>query len=104
MKRHNIYKIIGVAASLFILSCNNDLDQTPPNIPSADSITEFSEVLNAAYALQHASATPLAIMGDFRADNAFMFEEPFPAFDRFDADLAGGDLEVFDLNHYYMII
>jgi len=92
-KINNIYKILGASAALFMLSCNNDLDQTPPNIPSADSLTEFSEVLNAAYFYQHASATPIAVMGDFRADNALMYEEPYPAFDRFNADLAGGDLE-----------
>ena len=27
-----------------------------------------------------ASATPMAVMGDFRADNMFMLEEPYPAF------------------------
>ena len=91
-KLNNIYKVIGVGAALVTLSCNNDLDQLPPNIPESNSITEFSEVLNAAYFYQHASATPMAIMGDFRADNALMEEEPFPAFDTFDEDLAGGDL------------
>ncbi len=34
----------------------------------------------------------LAVMGDFRADNMLMREAPYPAFDRFDKDLAGGDL------------
>ena len=92
-KFNNIYKVIGASAALFMLSCNNDLDQVPDNIPSADSVTEFTEVLNAAYFYQHSSATPLAVMGDFRADNAVMYEEPYPAFDRFNSDLAEGDLE-----------
>ena len=32
----------------------------------------FEGVLNAAYFYQHASATPMAVMGDFRSDNALM--------------------------------
>ena len=92
-KFNNIYKVIGASATLFMLSCNNDLDQVPDNIPEAASLTNFSEVLNAAYFYQHASATPMAIMGDFRADNGVMFEEPYPAFDRFNEDLADGGLE-----------
>ena len=77
---------------MLITACDNDLDQIPPLDAEASSLTSFTEVLNAAYYYQQASATPMAIMGDFRADNMLMAEEPYPAFDRFNADLAGGDL------------
>ena len=77
---------------LLITACNNDLDQTPPLEAEASSLSDYAGVLNAAYFYQQASATPLAVMGDFRADNMVMAEEPYPAFDRFNADLAGGDL------------
>jgi len=43
--------------------------------------------LNAAYFYQHGSVTPMAVMGDFRADNGLMEEEPYPSFDRFNGDL-----------------
>jgi len=71
---------------LFVTACE-DLDQSPPNIASSNSLTDFTGVLNAAYFYQHGSVTPMAVMGDFRADNAFMEEEPFPSFDRFNGDL-----------------
>jgi hypothetical protein len=64
-----------------------ELDQVPPNIASSNSLTDYAGVLNAAYFYQHASCTPLAVMGDFRADNAFMFEAPYDDFDKFDANL-----------------
>ena len=72
---------------LLIMACDNDLDQFPPNIASSDSLEDFTGVLNAAYFYQHGSVTPIAVMGDFRADNALMEEEPFPEFDRFGPDL-----------------
>ncbi|MGB5821944.1 MAG: RagB/SusD family nutrient uptake outer membrane protein [Saonia sp.] len=81
-----VYKIV-LGSLLFITACENDLDQVPPNIASADSLTDFTGVLNAAYFYQHGSVTPMAVMGDFRADNALMEEEPFPEFDRFGPDL-----------------
>ncbi len=84
-----LYIILG---SLLLTACDNDLDQIPPLDAASSSLTDFGGVLNAAYYYQQASATPLAVMGDFRADNMLMAEEPYPAFDRFDADLAGGDL------------
>jgi len=78
---------------LLITSCvKNDLDQLPSLEAEASSLTSYEGVLNAAYYYQQASTTPMAIMGDFRADNMYMREEPFPAFDRYNADLAGGDL------------
>jgi len=84
--KKTIYTVL-LGTLLITTACDNDLDQVPPNIASADSLTDFEGVLNAAYFYQHASVTPMAVMGDFRADNAFMDEEPFPAFDRFNSDL-----------------
>ena len=40
--------------------------------------------MNAAYFYQHGSATPMAVMGDFRADNALMLEAPYTDFDVFE--------------------
>jgi hypothetical protein len=85
-----VYLLLG--SLLLITACDNDLDQVPPNIATSDSLEDFGGVLNAAYFYQHASVTPMAVMGDFRADNAFMDEEPYPAFDRFNSDLADGSL------------
>ena len=84
MKLVNIFLL---ASLLMVVSCENDLDQSPPNIASSNSLTDFTGVLNAAYFYQHATVTPMAVMGDFRADNALMEEEPYPSFDRFNGDL-----------------
>ncbi|WP_422351122.1 RagB/SusD family nutrient uptake outer membrane protein [Flagellimonas sp.] len=81
-----IYRLVLVSL-LALTACDNDLDQFPPNIASADSLTDFGGVLNAAYYYQLGTVTPMAIMGEFRADNAFMFEEPYPSFDRYNSDL-----------------
>ena len=72
---------------LLITACDNDLDQSPPNIANADALEDFSGVLNAAYFYQHGTVTPMAVMGDFRADNAFMDEAPYDSFDTFNSDL-----------------
>ena len=77
---------------LLITACDNELDQSPPKQIEAGALSDYKGVLNAAYHYHTGAATPLVIMGDFRADNMFMDEEPYPAFDRFNADLAGGDL------------
>lgn len=86
----NIFRYIAIL--LVITSCESNLNQVPPLEAEASSLTSYAEVLNAAYHYQQASTTPLAVMGDFRADNMFMREAPYTAFDRFDKDLAGGDL------------
>ncbi|MGY3794550.1 RagB/SusD family nutrient uptake outer membrane protein [uncultured Aquimarina sp.] len=78
--------ILLLAMALFIAACE-DLDQVPSNIANSDSLTDFEGVLNAAYFYQLGSVTPMAVMGDFRADNALMIEEPYPSFDRFNSDL-----------------
>lgn len=80
-----LYLILGTF--LFVTACVDDLDQFPSNIASSDSLTDFTGVLNAAYFYQHSGATPMAVMGDFRADNALMEEEPYPSFDRYNGDL-----------------
>lgn len=72
---------------MFLTACENDLNQAPPNIASSSSLTDYDGVLNAAYFYQLGSVTPMAVMGDFRADNALMFEPPFTDFDVFNADL-----------------
>lgn len=79
MKR--VYILLGLV--LFTAACNSDLDQTPPNIANSASITDFTGVLNAAYFYQLGSVTPMAVMGDFRADNAKMIEPPYTEFDVF---------------------
>ena len=68
-------------------ACSTDLDQSPPNFASADSLTDFGGVLNAAYYYQLGSVTPLAVMAEFRSDNAKMFEAPYTEFDTFTSNL-----------------
>lgn len=79
--------ILFLGSLLLTMSCSTDLDEVPENIASADSLTDFTGVLNAAYYYQLGAVTPMAVMGDFRADNALMDEEPYPAFDRFNSEL-----------------
>ncbi len=88
MKNIGIYLV----TLLFLTSCESNLNQVPPLEAESSSLKSYDEVLNAAYHYQQPSVTPLAVMGDFRADNMLMREAPYPAFDRFDKDLAGGDL------------
>jgi len=80
-----IFIILG--SLLFVTACSTDLDQAPPNEASADSLTDFDGVLNAAYYYQLGSITPMAVMGEFRADNAFMDEAPYTEFDEYDSNL-----------------
>jgi len=76
-----------LVSMLLLAACESDLDQFPPNIASSNSLTDFEGVLNAAYFYQHGSVTPMAVMGDFRADNAIMDEEPYTEFDIFGPNL-----------------
>lgn len=80
-----IYLII--SSLIFITACSPDLDQAPPNVASADSLTDFEGVLNAAYYYQLGSVTPLAVMAEFRSDNAVMDEAPYTEFDAFTNNL-----------------
>lgn len=72
---------------LFTTACE-DLEQFPPNIASADSLTDFTDVLNAAYYYQQGASTPMAVMGDFRADNMLMQEAPYTDFSEFNNNLS----------------
>lgn len=89
----NIYIIFSLL--LLLTACENDLDQFPPNIASSDSLTDFDGVLNAAYYYQHGSVTPMAVMGDFRADNALMLEPPYTDFDEFNPNLTSMEDQFF---------
>lgn len=86
IKMKKVY-ILFLGTLLVAMSSCSDLEEVPSNIASSDSLTDFTGVLNAAYFYQLGAATPMAVMGDFRADNALMFEEPFPEFDRFGPNL-----------------
>ncbi len=89
----NIYVVFG--SLLLITACSSDLDQSPPNIASSESLTDFTGVLNAAYYYQLGSVTPMAVMGDFRADNDFMDESPYTEFDVFTPDLTAMEDQFF---------
>lgn len=91
-KMKNIYLVLASILLFTLAACDNDLDQVPPKQIESSSLDNYTNVLNAAYHYHTGTPTPLAIMGDFRADNMLMDEEPYPAFDRFNSDLAGGDL------------
>lgn len=79
--------ILLMGSLLLTIGCDSDLDQFPSNIASSDSLTDFEGVLNAAYYYQLGTVTPMAIMGEFRADNALMDEAPYTAFDVYDNEL-----------------
>ena len=87
--------ILLLGAFLLTPACYDDLEQFPPNIASANSLTDFAGVLNAAYFYQHGSATPMAVMGDFRADNAYMDEEPYTEFDIYGPNLTTMEFQFF---------
>jgi hypothetical protein len=84
-----------LSSLLFIAACSTDLDQTPPNIASSDSLEDYEGVLNAAYYYQLGTVTPIAVMGDFRADNAFMFEAPYTQFDEYSNGLTAMEDQFF---------
>lgn len=91
MKKIKIISTV-LVSMLLMTACDNDLDQVPPKQLESSSLTDYGGALNAAYHYQTATPTPLAVMGDFRADNMLMDEPPYPAFDRFNSDLGVGDL------------
>lgn len=80
--------ILLIGSLLLTTGCDSDLDQFPSNIASSDSLTDFEGVLNAAYYYQLGTVTPIAVMGEFRADNALMDEAPYTAFDAYDNELS----------------
>ncbi|SEQ08920.1 RagB/SusD family nutrient uptake outer membrane protein [Neolewinella agarilytica] len=87
-----VYILLG--SLLFMTACE-DLEQFPPNIESSNSLTDFTGVLNAAYFYQLGSVTPMAVMGDFRADNALMLEPPYTEFDVFGPNLTAMEDQFF---------
>ncbi len=86
------YMMLG--AMLLFTACE-ELDQSPPNLASSNSLTDFDGVLNAAYFYQHGSVTPMAVMGDFRADNALMLEPPYTEFDNYGPNLTAMEDQFF---------
>lgn len=74
---------ITLGAILFMTACSVDLDQVPPNFSSSDSLTDYEPVLFAAYGYHFDAIAPMAVFGDFRADNARFDETPFTDFDQF---------------------
>jgi len=84
-----------VSLLVITASCDNDLNQFPSNISSSNSLTDYEGVLNAAYFYQLGSVTPMAVMGDFRADNAFMEEAPYSDFDQFNSNLTSMEDQFF---------
>ncbi|MGJ8743452.1 RagB/SusD family nutrient uptake outer membrane protein [Polaribacter sp.] len=83
---------IVLAALVLFTSCDNDLDQSPILDLEASNLVDFGPVLNAAYYYQTGVAMSQAVMGDFRADNMLMQEDPFTSIDTYNSDLAGGDM------------
>lgn len=84
-----------VLASLLLMTACEDLEQSPPNIASSGSLTDYDGVLNAAYYYQLGSVTPMAVMGDFRADNALMLEPPYTEFDMYGPGLTAMEDQFF---------
>lgn len=84
-----------IAALFIVLASCEKLDQEPPNVQSADALTEFDGILNAAYYYQLGSITPMAVMGDFRADNAYMDEAPYTEFDEYGPGLTAMEDQFF---------
>ncbi len=95
MNRVNLLGALLLAPLFLLTSCDGDLNQAPPNIASPSSLTEFGGVLNGAYFYQLGSVTPMAVMGDFRADNAMFDEAPFDEFDKFGGGLTAMEDQFF---------
>lgn len=87
--------LYAILAVLLMASACEKLDQAPPNIASSNSLTDLSGVLNAAYYYQLGTVTPMAVMGDFRADNAVMLEPPYTEFDIFGPNLTAMEDQFF---------
>jgi len=98
-KKNNIMQFKHILCFFSILvcisACDTDLDQFPENQAESSSLTNFIGVVNAAYYYQQASATPLAVMGDFRADNAQMIEPPYTDFEEFNSNLTSMEDQFF---------
>jgi hypothetical protein len=86
------YIYIALVAMLLMTACDNDLDQSPSLELEASNLEDYGPVLNAAYYYQTGDAMPQLVLGDFRADNMLMLENPFTSIDTYNADLGGGDM------------
>ncbi|MGB5418775.1 RagB/SusD family nutrient uptake outer membrane protein [Algibacter sp.] len=86
------YIYIAFVSMLLMTACDNDLEQSPVLELESINLVEFGPVLNAAYYYQTGVAMPQAVLGDFRADNMLMLEDPFTSIDTYNSDLAGGDM------------
>ncbi|WP_373941325.1 RagB/SusD family nutrient uptake outer membrane protein [Polaribacter sejongensis] len=58
-------------------------------------------LLNAAYYYHTGVAMSQIVLGDFRADNMLMLEDPFTSLDTYDPDLSGGDMTEAFFNPIY---
>lgn len=88
----HIFILLGL---LMLITACEDLNQFPPNIASSSSLTDYEGVLNAAYYYQLGAVTPMAVMGEFRSDNAIMDEPPYTEFDEFDGGLTAMEDQFF---------
>jgi hypothetical protein len=84
-----------MVAMLCITACSVDLDQVPPNLGDSGSVTDYEPVLLAAYGYHHDAVAPMAVMGDFRSDNALFDETPFTDFGVFNNNLTGMSSDFF---------
>ncbi len=75
--------LIIMVTMLLITACSTDLDQSPPNFASSDTLVDYEPILFAAYGYHFDAVSPMAIFGDFRSDNAFFDETPYTDFDEF---------------------
>jgi len=91
MKKINI--LLGLV--LVVSACSTDLDQSPSNLYEASALTDFEGVLNSAYNYQTGSATPMAVMGDFRSDNTQFDESPHNSFASFNGDVSSMEGDFF---------
>jgi hypothetical protein len=89
------YTYILLGLMMLTITACEDLDQFPPNIASSDSLEDFEGVLNAAYYYQLGATTSLAVMGEFRSDNALMDEAPYTEFDDFSNGLTAMEDQFF---------
>jgi len=100
MKKMKTIYIVLTAMMLFT-SCDNDLDQTPALDLESSNLEVYGPVLNAAYYYHTGVAMSQVVLGDFRADNMLMLEDPFTSLDTYNADLSGGDMTEAFFNPIY---
>jgi len=89
------FRILTLSLLILATTACEKLEQEPSNNQSTESLTDLTGVLNAAYYYQIGTVTPMAVMGDFRADNAYMDESPYSDFDVFNSDLPSMEEQFF---------